>query len=68
MEYLECKNELELIKFFQYIGIIGTRAPVCKKCNVEMKLKEKDSNIDKYERKSTKNICGTTNSIRNGTF
>jgi hypothetical protein len=68
MEYLECKNELEMIKFFQSIGIIGTRAQVCKKCNVEMKLKEKDSNIDKYAWKCTKNSCGTTSSIRNGTF
>ena len=68
MEYLECKNELELIKLFQDIGIIGKKAPICKKCNVEMKFREKKDNIDKHAWKCPKNSCGTTTSIRNGNF
>ena len=68
MEFLDCKNEIELINYFQKIGIIGTKAPLCKKCNVSMKWGNKSDNIDKFSWKCNVKGCGTSLSIRNGSF
>ena len=49
--------------FFQKIGLIGTAAPLCKKCNVDMKWKEKKDKIDEYAWKCPKYGCGLKESF-----
>lgn len=67
MEFLECKDDAVLVKYFQEIGIIVTEPPVRKKCNVNMKCCSKKDNIDKVAWRCTKG-CGSSSSIRKGSF
>ena len=68
MDFLQGNDDTKIIKFFQKIGIIGTKAPVCKRCSVDMKWCVKKDNIDKVAWRCTKNNCGSSVSIRKGSF
>ena len=68
MEYLDIKDNEKLIKFFQELGIISKMTPLCRKCSVDMKFCAKKDNIDKFAWRCTKNGCGSSQSIRKGSF
>jgi hypothetical protein len=67
MDYLECRNVEDLIKYFQKVGLLNSTAPLCNKCKNAMKFSAKTDNIDKFAWRYTKG-CGLSSTLRRGSF
>jgi hypothetical protein len=67
MDYLECTNVEDLIKYFQKVGLLNSTAPLCYKCKNSMKFSAKTDNMDKFAWRCTKG-CGLSSTLRRGSF